>query len=115
MSRFEFHRRLSPDDHLGQAWFTYHLSANEWVQLEYMKKRTPNDFIPGGTSQNQFKVDVLKRLGKDLELNASVQIERWKAPIYINNPGNAANFNSAVAVQLTWFPKLHTQGDPEKP
>jgi hypothetical protein len=99
----------------GQAWLTYHLSANEWVQLEYMKKRTPTDFIPGGTSQNQFKVDVLKRLGKDLELNASLQIERWKAPIYVNNPGNAANFNRAVAVQLTWFPKLHTQGDPEKP
>ena len=99
----------------GQAWLTYHLSANEWVQLEYLKKRTPTDFIPGGTSQNQFKVDVLKRLGKDLELNASLQIERWKAPIYVNNPGNAANFNRAVAVQLTWFPKLHTQGDPDKP
>jgi hypothetical protein len=99
----------------GQAWLTYHLSANEWVQLEYMKKRTPTDFIPGGTSQNQFKVDVLKRLGKDLELNAWVQIERWKAPIYINNTNNAANVNSAVAVQLTWFPKIHTRDDPERP
>ena len=99
----------------GQAWLTYHLSANEWVQLEYMKKRTPNDFIPGGTSQNQFKVDVLKRLGKDLELNAWLQIERWKAPIYISNPNNGANFNSAVAVQLTWFPKLRTREGSERP
>ncbi len=99
----------------GQAWLTYHLSANEWVQLEYMKKRTPNDFIPGGTSQNQFKVDVLKRLGKDIELNAWLQIERWKAPIYISNPNNGANFNSAVAVQLTWFPKLRTREGPERP
>jgi hypothetical protein len=99
----------------GQAWLTYHLSANEWVQLEYLKKRTPTDFIPGGTSQNQFKVDVLKRLGKDLELNAWVQIERWKAPIYIDKSNNAANVNSAVAVQLTWFPKVHTRDDPERP
>jgi hypothetical protein len=97
----------------GQAWLTYHLSANEWVQLEYLKKRTPTDFIPGGTSQNQFKVDVLKRLGKNLELNAWVQVERWKAPIY--KPGNGANVDSAIAVQMTWFPKLHTRDNPEKP
>jgi hypothetical protein len=95
----------------AQAWLTYHLSANEWVQMEYMKKRTPTDFIPGGTSQNQFKIDVLKRLGKDLELNAWVQVERWKAPIYINNAGNAANKDTAMAVQLTWFPKLHIQAN----
>ena len=99
----------------GQAWLTYHLSANEWIQLEYMKKRTPTDFIPGGTSQNQYKIDVLKRLGKNVELNAWVQVERWKAPIYINKPGNAANIDSSMAVQVTWFPKLHTKGNPETP
>jgi hypothetical protein len=98
----------------GQAWLTYHLSANEWVQLEYLKKRTPTDFIPGGTSQNQFKVDVLKRFGKNFELNAWVQVERWKAPIYINKSGNAANFDTAMAVQVTWFPKLHTRDDPKR-
>jgi hypothetical protein len=97
----------------GQAWVTYHLSANEWVQFEYLKKRTPTDFIPGGTSQNQYKIDVLKRLGKNVELNAWIQVERWKAPIY--KPGNAANIDSATAVQVTWFPKLHTKDDSEKP
>lgn len=97
----------------GQAWLTYHLSANEWVQLEYMKKRTPTDFIPGGTSQNQYKIDVLKRLARDVELNAWVQVERWKAPIYVNKTGNGANFDSAVAVQVTWYPKLLTKRDIE--
>jgi hypothetical protein len=92
----------------GQAWLTYHLSANEWVQFEYMIKRTPTDFIPGGTSQDQYKVDVVKRLGKNVELDAWMQLERWKAPIYIQKTGNAANFDNAVAFQLTWFPKLHT-------
>src|SRR6266851_5478224 len=38
----------------GQAWLTYHLSGNEWVQLEYLNKKTPFNFIPGGTTQNQF-------------------------------------------------------------
>jgi hypothetical protein len=92
----------------GQAWLTYHLSANEWVQAEYMVKRTPGDFIPGGVSQDQFKVDVVKRLGKDIELDAWEQIERWKAPVYIQKAGNGANFDNTIAVSLKWYPKLRT-------
>jgi hypothetical protein len=99
----------------GQAWLTYHLSANEWVQLEYMIKRTPKDFIPGGTSQDQYKVDVVKRLGKNVELDGWVQLERWKAPIYIEKSGDAANFDNVVAVRLTWFPKLHAQANDMTP
>ena len=88
----------------GQAWLTYHLSGNEWVQLEYLNKKTPHDFIPGGTTQNQFKASVVKRLGQNLELNGWVQYEGWKAPTY--KPG--LQKNTTVAVQFTWFPKLHT-------
>ena len=66
----------------GQAWLTYHLSGNEWVQLEYLNKKTPKDFIPLGTTQNQFKIDVVKRIKKDVEVDAWVQYEKWKAPIY---------------------------------
>jgi hypothetical protein len=99
----------------GQAWLTYHLSANEWVQLQYTVKRTPTDFIPGGTSQNQFKIDVVKRLGKNVELNAWVQIERWKSPIYIDKTGDAANIDNTIAVRLKWYPKLHTEADAGTP
>jgi hypothetical protein len=87
----------------GQAWFTYHLSGNEWVQLEYLNKKTPNGFIPGGTTQNEFKVEVVKRLRKDLELNAWLQVERWQAPIYL--PGQQSD--TVFAAQFTWYPKLH--------
>ncbi len=90
----------------GQAWLTYHLSANEWIQAEYLNKKTPKDFIPGGTTQNQFKVDVVKRLRKDVELDAWLQYEAWKAPIYI--PGTGTTKDTTVAFQFTWFPKLHT-------
>ena len=41
----------------GQAWLTYHLSGNEWIQFEYLNKKTPKDFIPGGTTQNQYQGD----------------------------------------------------------
>jgi hypothetical protein len=88
----------------GQAWLTYHLSANEWVQIEYLNKKTPFNFIPGGTTQNQFKINVVKRLGKEVELNTWYQYEGWKAPIY--KPG--LQKNNAFSVQLTWYPKLRT-------
>lgn len=88
----------------GQAWLTYHLSADEWIQIEYLRKKNAKDFVPLGTTQNQFTVDLLKRLRKDLELKASLQFERWKAPIY--KPG--ANNDTVVNVQLRYFPKLHT-------
>jgi hypothetical protein len=88
----------------GQAWLTYHLSGNEWVQMEYLNKKTPKDFIPGGTTQNQFKVSVVKRFGQDLELNGWVQYEQWKAPIY----KTGLQKDTTAAVQFTWFPKLHT-------
>jgi hypothetical protein len=86
----------------GQAWLTWHLSGNEWVQMEYLNKKTPKDFIAGGTTQNQFKVDVVKRIRQDIELHAWFQHEGWKAPIYL--PGGQ-NDNTFTA-QLTFFPKL---------
>jgi hypothetical protein len=85
------------------------------VQFEYLKKRTHSDFIPGGATQNQYKIDVVKRLGKDVELDAWMQLERWKAPAYIQKTGNAANFDNAVTVQLTWFPKLHADAKNSSP
>jgi hypothetical protein len=88
----------------GQVWLTYQLSGDEWVQLEYLRKKTAKDFVPDGTTQNQFKVSVVKRVGHDLELNSWFQYEGWKAPVY----KTGLQKDTTVAVQLTWFPKLHT-------
>jgi hypothetical protein len=93
----------------GEAWLTYHLSGNEWIQLHYLDKKTPKDFIPGGTTQGQFKAELVKRFHKDIELDAWVQYERWKAPIYIPKPNNGANNDTVAAVQLTWYPHLHAE------
>jgi hypothetical protein len=99
----------------GQAWLTYHLSGNEDVQVEYLEKKNDKDFIPGaynpatntygpgGTTQNQFKVDVVKRFDhNNLELNAWYQHEGWKAPIYLPGPQT----NNIFAATLTFFPAL---------
>ncbi len=87
----------------GQAWLTYHLSGREWVQIEYLNKKNAKDFN-GGTTQNQFKVEVVKRLRPQLELDAWAQYERWKAPLY----KTGGQSDTIVAGQLTWYPKLHT-------
>lgn len=88
----------------GQLWVTYHLSPNEWIQFEYLRKKNAKDFVVLGTTQNQYKIDVLKRLRPDLELNAWLQFENWKAPVY--KPGS--NNDTTIAVQLRYFPKLRT-------
>jgi hypothetical protein len=89
----------------GQAWLTWHLSGNEWVQAEYLYKKTAKDFIAGGTTQGQFRVDVVKRIGPDVEVNGWFQHERWVAPIYMTG----AQSNNTVTVQVTFFPKLKTK------
>jgi hypothetical protein len=94
----------------GQAWLTYHLSGDEWVQLEYLNKKTPKDFIPMGTTQNQFKVDLMKHLGHNITLDAWMQYERWKAPIYKTGQQS----DTTIAAQFTWYPKLRTAPVPAR-
>ena len=88
----------------GQAWLTYSLSGNEWVEFQYRNVKTPKDFIIQGTTQNDFAVNAVKRLGKDMEVNAWVQYERWKAPYLVNGDTSAQN-DTTISVQLTYYPR----------
>ena len=84
----------------GQAWLTYHFSPSEDVQFSYRNAKAAKDFVPGGTTQNDFQVSAVKRIHKDLELRGFLQYERWKAPVY--KPG--LQNDTAVSFQVTWFP-----------
>lgn len=86
----------------GQAWLTYHLSGNEWISLEYMRKKNAKDFIQYGTTQDALRLDAVKRLTRDVELSAWVQVERWRAPVW--KPG--AQGSTTGAFTVTWYPKL---------
>ena len=88
----------------GQAWLTYHLSGNEWLEFQYRNAKAAKDFIPLGTTQNDFTVTAVKRLGKDVEVNAWVQYERWKAPFLLNGDTSAQN-DTSIAVQVTLYPR----------
>lgn len=88
----------------GQSWLTYHLSGNEWLEFQYRNAKAAKDFVPMGTTQNDFAVNAVKRLGKDVEVNAWVQYERWKAPFLLNGDTSAQN-DTSIAVQFTLYPR----------
>lgn len=85
----------------GQAWITYHLSGNEWIEVGARNQKVAKDFITGGTTLNDINFQVVKRLGKDFEVNGNFSYERWKAPIYL--PGQQTV--TTTTIQLTWFPE----------
>ena len=88
----------------GQAWLTYHLSGNEWLEFQYRNAKAVPNFITYGTTQNDYAVNAVKRLGKDVELNAWIQYERWKAPLILNGDRSAQS-DTSIAVQFTYYPR----------
>ena len=42
---------IGREDKGGQAWITYHLSGNEWIQVGYRNQKATGYFIPGSTTQ----------------------------------------------------------------
>ena len=85
----------------GQAWLTYHLSANEYLQFQYRNAKADGGFIPGGTTQNIYQGMIQKRFFKDIELQAFFAHEEWKAPIYKTGLQN----DNVIQARITWFPE----------
>ena len=90
----------------GQGWITYHLSGNEWVQIGLRNQKAAKDFIHDGKTQygstlNDISFQVVKRLGKEFEVNGSFAYERYKEPIDLPGQQTVTTTN----IQLTWFPK----------
>jgi hypothetical protein len=92
----------------GQAWLTYHLSGNEWIQASYRNHKVAKDFIPGGTTLNDASVQVVKRLGSALELDGSFAYQTWKAPVYnlgVPQYPTPSHSVSTTQIRLTWYPE----------
>ncbi|MDR3775080.1 MAG: capsule assembly Wzi family protein [Terracidiphilus sp.] len=92
----------------GQAWLTYHISGNEWVQVGARNQKVTTYFIPGGATLNDINFQLVKRIGKDIELNGNFAFEHWTAPIYNSGtPTYPAPVQTVTTttIQLTWFPK----------
>jgi hypothetical protein len=106
---------IGREDKGGQGWITYHLSGNEWLQIGVRNQKAAKDFIPGGTTYipgtttyptggttlNDISFQVVKRIGKDFEINGTFAYERWRAPIYLSGQQTV----TSTTIQLTWFPQ----------
>ena len=92
---------IGREDKGGQAWITYHLSGNEWLQVSVRNQKAVNNFIPGGTTLNDIAFQAVKRIGKDFEINGRFAVEHYKAPIYLPGEQTVTTTN----IQLTWFPQ----------
>ena len=92
---------IGRQDKGGQAWITYHLSGDEWIQVRARNQKADRDFIPGGTTLDDFGFQAVKRLGRDLEINGSFTYERWNAPIYLSGRHAVTTTN----IQVTWRPQ----------
>lgn len=92
----------------GQAWLTWHLSGNEWLQVHARNQKVAKDFVPGGTTLNDVGFQAVKRIGRSFEVNGNFDFEHWKAPVY---PTGTATYPATdhtvtnTAIQLTWFPQ----------
>jgi hypothetical protein len=100
---------IGREDKGGQAWITYHLSGNEWLQLNYRRQKAAKDFIASDTTQygttlNDFGFQAVKRIGPDFEINGSFTLEHYDAPIYLPGQQTVTNTN----IQLTWYPSRRT-------
>jgi hypothetical protein len=84
----------------GQAWSTWHFNPKEWITVNWRNQKDAKDFIAGGTTLNDFGVQVVKRITPDIELDGKFTYEGYKVPIYL--PGRQTV--TATTIQLTWFP-----------
>ncbi len=84
----------------GQAWLTYHLSPREQIQFSYRNAKAAKDFIPGGTTQNDYQISVTKRIHNNFEVQGAIQYEGWKAPVYEPNKQS----DVSAGAQITWYP-----------
>jgi Capsule assembly protein Wzi len=98
---------IGREDKGGQGWITYHLSGNERIEVGVRNQKAAKDFIEVsptaqyGTTLNDINFRVVKRVGKDFEINGNFAYERYKAPIYL--PGQQTV--TTTSIQLTWFPE----------
>ena len=85
----------------GQAWATWHLSGNEWIQASWRNHKVAKDFIPGGTTINDVDFEAVKRIGPDFAIDGNFKYEDWAAPVYL--PGQQKV--SVMTIRLVWYPQ----------
>ncbi len=87
-----------------QAWSTYHFTSRSNLQFGYRHAKVDSSFIPSGETINDGSVKIDWWIHDDVSVSASVQYEKWLAPILAPSP--QTNWTSSVG--LTFYPRSWT-------
>jgi hypothetical protein len=91
-----------------QAWSTYRLSPKSSFQVAYRNAKVSKDFIPGGTTQNDFYAKVALQVRRNLGVQIFVQYETWLIPVLA--PNRKSDITSYL--QLTFWPNAVIRREP---
>ena len=83
---------------------TYSFSARNNIQFAYREAKVSKDFIPSGETINDASMTVNRWLFDVVSLSASVQYEKWLAPVLAVDP--QTDWTSSIRV--TFWPKKLT-------
>jgi hypothetical protein len=84
----------------GQAWATWHFNPKDEVGVSYRHGKASQQFLAGGTTQNDVSFTVRKWFAKQFQVEGLVQYETWKAPLYMSG----SQSDTTTAVKFTWYP-----------
>jgi hypothetical protein len=83
-----------------QAWSTYWINPLSTIQLSYRNAKVAKDFIPAGETINSFSTVAKIRVRPEMDIAASLQYERWKAPVLASD----SQSNWTTSIQITLWP-----------
>jgi hypothetical protein len=84
----------------GQAWMTWHFSPKDTVGVAYRHAKASAQFLPGGTTQNDYSFSARKWFAKQFQVEGLVQYESWTVPLYMSG----SHSNTTTALSFTWYP-----------
>jgi Capsule assembly protein Wzi len=84
----------------GQAWMTWHFSPKDSVGVAYRHAKASHQFLPGGTTQNDYSFSARKWFAKQFQVEGLVQYESWTVPLYMSG----SHSDTTTAVSFTWYP-----------
>ena len=84
-----------------QAWSTYSFRPRTSLQLGFRHVKVDPDFIPEGETVNDGSVKFDVMVHRDVSVSATVQYERWLAPLL----ASSAQTNWTSSFQVTFWPQ----------
>lgn len=93
---------IGPDSSGYQAWLGLWLKDQGRFFIDWRMAKLDKSFVPRGGTQQNFAINLRRRLSSELEASGRLQFEQWKVPYISSNPHR----NLTGSVQVVWRPKI---------